>query len=79
MANPRYKSEKPGERLPILFESATGKVAWPHLKPHFGKRVPFSREPQSRAMVGDDPPRRGRQREFVSSETGRKWALESVS
>ena len=31
-----------GKRLPILFEPATGKVAWPLFKPHFGKRVPFS-------------------------------------
>lgn len=40
--NPRYISPAPGERLPILFEPATGKIAWPHLKPHFGRRVPFS-------------------------------------
>ena len=44
IANPRYKSEKPGERLPILFEPTTGKVSWPHLKPHFGKRVMFSHD-----------------------------------
>ncbi len=40
--NPRYQSPAPGQRLPILFEPATGKIAWPHLKPHFGRRVPFS-------------------------------------
>ncbi|MDR4485063.1 MAG: hypothetical protein R3B95_17965 [Nitrospirales bacterium] len=40
--NPRYQSPAPGERLPILFEPTTGKIAWPHLRPHFGKRVPFS-------------------------------------
>lgn len=40
--NPRYQSPAPGERLPILFEPATGKIAWPHLRPHFGRRVPFS-------------------------------------
>src|SRR5680860_672970 len=40
--NPRYQSPTPGERLPILFEPTTGKIAWPHLRPHFGKRVPFS-------------------------------------
>ncbi len=40
-ANPKYKSPKPGERLPILFEPRTGKIAWPTMKPHFGKRVPF--------------------------------------
>ncbi len=42
IANPRYQSPAPGQRLPILFEPATGKIAWPHLKPHFGRRVPFS-------------------------------------
>jgi manganese oxidase len=40
--NPRYQSPAPGKRLPILFEPATGKIAWPHLRPHFGRRVPFS-------------------------------------
>jgi len=39
--NPKYKSPKPGERLPILFESRTGKISWPTMKPHYGKRVPF--------------------------------------
>ncbi len=39
--NPKYKSPKPGERLPILFEPRTGKISWPTMKPHFGKRVPF--------------------------------------
>lgn len=29
-------------RPDILFDPTTGKVAWPVLKPHFGKRVPFS-------------------------------------
>ena len=41
--NPRYQSTHPGERLPIVFEPLTGKVSWPHLKPHFGRRVPFSK------------------------------------
>jgi manganese oxidase len=40
--NPRYKSPTPGKRVPMLFEAQTGKIAWPHLKPHFGRRVPFS-------------------------------------
>jgi manganese oxidase len=40
--NPKYKSATPGKRQPILFEPATGKVAFPHLRPHFGKRVMFS-------------------------------------
>lgn len=40
--NPKYKSTHPGQRHPIQFEPTTGKVAWPHLTPHFGKRVMFS-------------------------------------
>jgi hypothetical protein len=40
--NPKYKSATPGKRQPILFEPTTGKIAWPHLRPHFGKRVMFS-------------------------------------
>src|SRR5690349_8579567 len=40
--NPRYRSQHPGERIPIVFEVATGKISFPHLKPHFGRRVPFS-------------------------------------
>lgn len=39
--NPKYHSPTPGKRRPILFEPTTGKVSWPHLTPHFGKRVMF--------------------------------------
>ncbi len=42
-AFPKYESPMPGRRPPILFEPQTGKLAWPHFKPHFGKRVPFAR------------------------------------
>ncbi|HUK56834.1 MAG TPA: multicopper oxidase domain-containing protein, partial [Nitrospiria bacterium] len=40
---PKYTSPMPGKRPPILFEEKTGKLAWPHFKPHLGKRVPFAR------------------------------------
>ena len=40
---PKYKSPHPGKRHPIQFSPLTGKLAWPHLAPHFGKRVPFAR------------------------------------
>ena len=40
---PRYKSPIPGKRPALLFDAKTGKLAWPHFKPHFGKRVPFAR------------------------------------
>ena len=39
---PKYRPAKPGERPVILFDQETGKLAWPHMKPHFGKRPPFS-------------------------------------
>ncbi|MFQ5596562.1 MAG: multicopper oxidase domain-containing protein [Nitrospiria bacterium] len=42
-AFPKYKSPMPGKRPPILFDAKTGKLAWPHFKPHFGKRPPFAR------------------------------------
>ena len=46
--NPKYHPEwqgyKAGERRAIWFEPTTGKVAWPWLTPHFGKRVPFSND-----------------------------------
>ena len=46
--NPKYRPEwqgyKAGERHAIRFEPTTGKVAWPWVTPHFGKRVPFSND-----------------------------------
>ncbi|MBA3611389.1 MAG: multicopper oxidase domain-containing protein [Nitrospirales bacterium] len=46
--NPKYRPEllgyKAGERRAIAFEPKTGKVAWPWLTPHFGKRAPFSND-----------------------------------
>ncbi len=33
----------PGGRRKMAFEPATGKLAWPHMQPHFGKRPPFAR------------------------------------
>lgn len=47
-SNPKYRPEllgyKAGERRAIAFEPKTGKVAWPWLTPHFGKRAPFSND-----------------------------------
>jgi hypothetical protein len=37
-----YKSATPGKRQEILFDPQTGKIAWPWLRPHLGRRVPFS-------------------------------------
>ncbi len=45
--NPKYHANwqnnyVKGKRRPIFFEPQTGKVAWPWLTPHFGKRAPFA-------------------------------------
>ena len=39
---PGYAPANPGERRPILFDPATGKLAYPFLRPHLGKRPPFA-------------------------------------
>ncbi|MCH8157596.1 MAG: multicopper oxidase domain-containing protein, partial [Nitrospinae bacterium] len=39
----KYISPRPGKRHPLQFSPLTGKLAWPHMTPHFGKRVPFAR------------------------------------
>ncbi|WP_447973563.1 multicopper oxidase domain-containing protein [Nitrospira sp. Kam-Ns4a] len=38
---PNFASPTPGQRLPILFDPTTGKLAYPFLHPHLGKRAPF--------------------------------------
>ena len=40
---PKFKTPHPGKRHAIQFSPNTGKLAWPHMTPHFGKRVPFAR------------------------------------
>ncbi len=39
-----YKSPTPGKQPPLRFDAITGKLSIPHLRPHLGKRVPFSPE-----------------------------------
>ncbi len=39
---PGYEPENPGIRPPILFDPGTGKLAYPLLSPHLGKRPPFA-------------------------------------
>ncbi|MEK7747709.1 MAG: multicopper oxidase domain-containing protein [Nitrospirota bacterium] len=34
----------PGNARKVAFDPKTGKLAWPHLQPHFGKRPPFARD-----------------------------------
>ncbi|MGH9177297.1 MAG: multicopper oxidase domain-containing protein, partial [Acidimicrobiales bacterium] len=39
---PGYRARAPGSRPPILFDPATGKLAFPLLRPHLGRRPPFA-------------------------------------
>ena len=39
---PGYRSATPGTRQPIWFDPATGKLAFPFLRPHLGRRPPFA-------------------------------------
>lgn len=39
---PNFTAEDPGGRLPFLFDPATGKLAYPFLRPHLGQRPPFA-------------------------------------
>ena len=39
---PGYQARAPGTRPPILFDPATGKLAYPFLRPHLGLRPPFA-------------------------------------
>lgn len=39
---PNFSSPTPGQRPEILFNPANGRYAWPLLRPHLGKRPPFS-------------------------------------
>jgi FtsP/CotA-like multicopper oxidase with cupredoxin domain len=39
---PGYHPAQPGSRPPFPFDPKTGKLAYPFLRPHFGKRPPFA-------------------------------------
>jgi len=39
---PAYRSAAPGSRPRLLFDARTGKLAYPFLRPHLGKRPPFA-------------------------------------
>jgi hypothetical protein len=39
---PGYRSASPGRRPPLLFDPATGKLAYPLLRPHLARRPPFA-------------------------------------
>jgi multicopper oxidase len=39
---PGFRSPTPGARPPLYFDPITGKLAYPFLRPHLGKRPPFA-------------------------------------
>ena len=39
---PGYDPPDPGVRPPLYFDPATGKLAYPFLRPHLGRRPPFA-------------------------------------
>ena len=39
---PAYRARAPGRRPALLFDPLTGKLAYPFLQPHLGKRPPFA-------------------------------------
>src|SRR5262249_22303229 len=39
---PGYRPATPGARRALLFDPQTGKLAYPFLRPHLGKRPPFA-------------------------------------
>jgi hypothetical protein len=39
---PNFASPNPGKRIPLKFDPQTGKLAFPTLRPHLGKRPPFA-------------------------------------
>ncbi len=39
---PNFTPDDPGGRKPFLFDPATGKLAYPFLRPHLGQRPPFA-------------------------------------
>ncbi len=61
---PGHAPDRPGERPPLLFDPKTGKLAYPFLRPHLGKRPPFPPDHQPAPYLdpmadGLDPPAPG--------------------
>ena len=51
---PGYQSDIPGSRPALLFDPRTGRLAYPFLRPHLGRRPPFA--PQHGPAPFLDPP-----------------------
>jgi FtsP/CotA-like multicopper oxidase with cupredoxin domain len=53
---PGFHSPAPGRRLPIRFDPATGKLAYPFLRPHLSKRPPFAPNHGPAPFLDPSPP-----------------------
>ncbi|HUQ40064.1 MAG TPA: multicopper oxidase domain-containing protein [Acidimicrobiales bacterium] len=51
---PGYQARAPGTRPAVLFDPATGRVAYPFMRPHLGKRPPFAPGHGPAPFLGDD-------------------------
>ncbi len=59
-----FRSPDPGQRPPLYFNPITGKLAYPYLRPHLGKRPPFAPNHGPAPFLeplrqGTDPPKPG--------------------
>jgi FtsP/CotA-like multicopper oxidase with cupredoxin domain len=74
---PGYASSNTGLREPFYFDSKTGKLAYPFLKPHLGKRPPFAPNHGPAPFLdpihtGTDPPKAGENGESSLCPAGTK-------
>ena len=74
---PGYRARAPGTRPPIRFDPRTGKLAYPFLRPHLGKRPPFAPNHGPAPFLdptptGADPPRPGADGESSLCPSGTK-------
>ena len=83
---PGYQPRAPGTRPPITVDPQTGKLAYPFLRPHLGKRPPFAPNhnpaPFLDPVPGTDPARPGDSGPASLCPTGtrpKKIALQAIS
>jgi manganese oxidase len=84
---PGYRSPAPATRPPLLFDPRSGRLAYPALRPHLGKRPPFAPNhgpaPFLDTVVhGTDPPspgENGQASECPAGTTLRTFAVNAIS
>ena len=84
---PGYDPPDPGVRPPLYFDPATGKLAYPFLRPHLGRRPPFAPNHGPAPFLepirqGTDVPRPGENGPgslCPSSATAREFVIHAIS